>query len=335
MSEHYPDRHQPHVSVLLAETMTALSLNANSIAVDCTVGAGGHTAALLEAVGAGGRVFGLDRDPEALRLAGRRLEGAIQAGRLVLINARFGDLGTVLREQGVFGVVDGICADLGVSSMHLDQPLRGFSLQADGPLDMRMNQSSAGGDTAADLLASADEATLIGIFRDYGEEPQARQIARRIVQERQSVPITSTLQLAELVKKAVSYSKPSRKHPATRVFQALRIAVNDELGELRSLLDEGFQALKPGGRFAVISFHSLEDRLIKLNFIDKTGRRARQAVDRSLPLSAAELAKISPAQAELGKPFPIIPSAEETAQNPRSRSAKLRVLTKIPTPATP
>jgi 16S rRNA (cytosine1402-N4)-methyltransferase len=192
---------------------------------------------------------------------------------------------------------------------------------------MRMDQS--GSKTAADILAESDESTLTTIFRDFGEEPKARQIARKIVEVRAASPISTTLQLADLVKVAARYPTASRKHPATRVFQALRIAVNDELGELDKLLENGLTILKAGGRFAIISFHSLEDRKVKQKFIAFTGRANKESVPRDLPITAAVLKELINAKADIIKPFPIVATSSEVTANPRSRSAKLRVIAKL------
>ncbi len=307
--------------------MTALALKDGDTAVDCTVGAGGHTEALLAAVGPRGRVVGLDRDPSALALARRRLAGS--ADRLTLVQAPFSELGRVVAEQGLAGNIAGICADLGVSSMHLDAAERGFSFQADGPLDMRMDQTR--GESAADLVATLSEDELTRLFQDYGEEPKARAFARAIVAARAAAPITRTAALAEIAAAVAAkvYKGPSRKHPATRVFQALRMAVNDELGELQAMLDQAVRALKPNGRLAVISFHSLEDRVVKDAFIAQTGRRERDAVPRDLPLTDHAVQALHAPKGEVLKPFPMTPAPEEQDRNPRSRSAKLRVLAKL------
>jgi 16S rRNA (cytosine1402-N4)-methyltransferase len=183
--------------------------------------------------------------------------------------------------------------------------------------------------TAADLLNSESEEELFRIFRDYGEEPKARQIARKIVNTRVESPFSSTLQLANFVKNNIHYPTHSRKHPATRIFQALRIAVNDELGELRQLLFDGLEALGNGGRLAIISFHSLEDRIVKETFVDFSGKNKANAIPKGLPIDAIRMALLTNAKAQIIKPFPISPSSEEIMHNPRSRSAKLRVLQKI------
>ncbi|MBM4251005.1 MAG: 16S rRNA (cytosine(1402)-N(4))-methyltransferase RsmH [Deltaproteobacteria bacterium] len=304
-----------------------MALNRGDIAIDCTLGAGGHTKALLEKVGPSGLVIGIDQDAEALSIASERLSSYLVQGNLKLVKARFSELSRIVDQFDLSGKIQGICADIGVSSMHLDQASRGFSFQGDGPLDMRMDQSA--GRSAADFIAEADEATLVTVFREFGEEPKARQIARKILETRALAPITSTLQLAELVKIAARYPTASRRHPATKVFQALRIVVNDELAELDTLLDSGLEALRPSGRFAVISFHSLEDRRVKQKFVSFAGKSNKSAVPRDLPITAAALRELIDAKADIIKPFPIVATTSEIASNPRSRSAKLRVITKL------
>ena len=316
----------PHTTVLLKASVEALNLNDGDVAIDCTVGGGGHTEAMLTAVGKSGRVIGLDRDETAFGLARTRLAADTASGRLHLVKAPFSQLGAVVASLSLQGKVQGILADIGVSSMHLDQAERGFSFMKDGPLDMRMDQS--GGRTAADLVADLGEDELTRIFRDFGEEPKAKQIARKIVQVRGESPITRTSDLADLVKRTVHYPGPSRKHPATRVFQALRLAVNDELGELERLIDQGVEALRFKGRLAIISFHSLEDRIVKTRFIALTGRKERANVPRDLPFTAKEMDLMHVGKASVIKPFPLSPTDDEINSNPRARSAKLRVLEK-------
>lgn len=316
----------PHTTVLLAASVEALNLKDGDVAIDCTVGGGGHTEKMLAAVGKSGRVIGLDRDETALGLVRARLAADAHSGRLRLVKAPFSELGTVVQSLSLQGKVQGILADIGVSSMHLDQAERGFSFMKDGPLDMRMDQSS--GKTAADLLAELGEDELTRIFRDFGEEPKAKQIARKIVQVRGESPLVRTGDLADLVKRTVHYPGPSRKHPATKVFQALRLAVNDELGELERMIDQGFETLRSKGRLAIISFHSLEDRIVKTRFITLTGRREKANVPRDLPLTAKEMDSLHAAKATVIKPFPLVPTDDEINRNPRARSAKLRVLEK-------
>ncbi len=316
----------PHTTVLLNETVEALHLQEGDIAVDCTVGGGGHAERLAEIVGPSGKVIGLDRDLTALSLAAERLTRKGLRNRVELVHAPFSSLAKVIEERSLVGKIQGITADIGVSSMHLDEANRGFSFQANGPLDMRMDSSQ--GMTAADLINTASEDDLCHIFRTYGEEPKARLIARRIVEARTDHPFTSTLELANLIKAKIHYPTASRKHPATRVFQALRIAVNDELGQLQKLLEDGLSLLRPGGRLAIISFHSLEDRLVKEAFVEFTGKKRASSIPRDLPISADELARMTDVKAEIIKPFPLIPMDEEISSNPRSRSAKLRVVSK-------
>ena len=317
----------PHKSVLLTESVEALALKAGYCAVDCTVGGGGHTKALLAAVGLSGRVIGIDRDESALRLARERLAQEVAEGRLDLCQSPYSAVGDVLRALGLEGKVDGILADIGVSSMHLDQAERGFSFMNDGPLDMRMDQSS--GRTAAEFVAEASWQELAKVFYEYGEEPMSRRIADFILRARDEAPITTTAALAAIVTKAIPYAGKSKKHPATKAFQALRIAVNDELGELERLIAGAFAALKPGGRLAIITFHSLEDRIVKERFQALSGKAARAALPRDLPLTSAEIAAAVNQVGEIVKPFPIVPGDEETRQNSRARSAKLRVVTKL------
>jgi 16S rRNA (cytosine1402-N4)-methyltransferase len=317
----------PHTTVMLHESVTYLGLTPGDIVIDCTVGGGGHTELLANKVGPSGRVIGLDRDVSALEIARSRLDSASLLPRVELVHAAFSEVGKVIKERGLHGQIRGILADIGVSSMHLDTGVRGFSFQSEGPLDMRMDSSQKL--TAADLLNSESEEELSRIFRDYGEEPKARQLARKIVSTRVETPFSSTLQLANFVKNNLHYPTHSRKHPATRVFQALRIAVNDELGELRQLLQDGLDALCPGGRLAIISFHSLEDRIVKETFVDFSGKNKAKAIPKGLPIDADRMALLTNAKAQIIKPFPISPSQEEIMHNPRARSAKLRVLQKI------
>ncbi|MCX6109274.1 MAG: 16S rRNA (cytosine(1402)-N(4))-methyltransferase RsmH [Proteobacteria bacterium] len=317
----------PHQTVLLDELVNALALKAGDIAIDCTVGGAGHTEKMLQAVGPKGLILGFDRDERALGLARERLAGPLATGCLRLIKGPFSSLGQVVDAAGLTGKIAGVCADIGVSSMHLDEVERGFSFQNDAPLDMRMDQE--GGQTAAELLADIELDALTQLLREYGEEPKARQIAKRIVHTRDETPITTTAQLAALVKAAAAYPTASRKHPATRTFQALRIAVNDELGELQSMLDSGFSVLKPHGRFAIISFHSLEDRLVKHGFLALTGRRERADIPRDIPLREVDVVQLMQVRGQIIKPFPMLPSEAQIRANPRARSAKLRTIEKI------
>ncbi|MBV8850401.1 MAG: 16S rRNA (cytosine(1402)-N(4))-methyltransferase RsmH [Methylobacteriaceae bacterium] len=298
-----------HIPVLRERAIEALSVRPGGLYLDATFGAGGYTRAVLEIERT--RVVALDRDPNAIA-AGAALVSEF-ASRLHLVHARFGDLDDVAARAG-FDAFDGIVLDIGVSSMQLDEIDRGFSFRLDGPLDMRMEKC---GRSAADLVNEADEAHLADILFHYGEERLARKIARAIVNDRKSAPFTSTKALADLVARIVPH-KPTDIHPATRTFQALRIAVNDELGELVRALQAAERVLKADGRLAVVTFHSLEDRIAKQFFAARSGRG--RAISRLLP------GEIAPAQPTFAVPGhqPILPDAVETAANPRARSAKLR-----------
>src|SRR3954469_8547426 len=295
----------PHVPVLVSEVMAALAIHEQQTVVDGTFGAGGYTRAML-AQGAG-RVIGFDRDPDAIE-AGRSL---VPDPRLTLIEERFSQMDRALAERGI-GLVDAIALDIGVSSMQLDRADRGFSFQANGPLDMRMSKS---GLTAAEFLNSADEADIARVLRDYGEEPRARAIARAIVAAR---PVERTAQLAAIVRRAAGFRPGQKSDPATRTFQAIRIHLNAELDELEGGLEAAERALGPGGRLAVVTFHSLEDRIVKRFLRERSG--ATPAASRHRPELADPRQPTFEAVAKA-----IRPSEAELARNPRSRSATLRV----------
>ncbi len=297
-----------HKPVLYQEIIHALQPKSPGRYVDGTVGAGGHARGILEACAPDGRLLGLDVDPQALATARETL--APYGQRAVLTQASYTALPDAMHEIG-WDAADGIVLDLGVSSMQLDQPERGFTFQHEAPLDMRFDPEH--GMTAAELLNTASEGEIADILFRYGEEPQARRIARSIVRAR---PIRTTMQLAEIVKKA--YPGHSRMHPATRTFQALRIAVNDELGALADVLPKAVQALRPGGRLAVISFHSLEDRIVKEFFRSESKDRLNPPYERIYEVERKATLK------EIHRK-PITPSPEEIEENPRARSAKLRV----------
>jgi len=301
--------HQP---VLVTEVVSLLRPHSGGRYVDATVGTGGHAAAILEASAPDGWLWGFDRDPEALARAQERLLPF--AGRYELERGNYADLLMKLAAESC----DGVLLDLGVSSLQLDSPVRGFSFQADGPLDMRMDPAQRL--TAADLINSASEEELAQWFWELGGERRSRAIARAIVRAR---PVTRTGQLAELVCAVVGRSGGPR-HPATRVFQALRIVVNDELGSLERGLQAAWRALKPGGRLAVITFHSLEVRLVKA-----FGKE--QVRDYECPggVDVPELRRPRPPRARWVTRKPVVPGPAELRINPRSRSAQLRVLEKL------
>lgn len=296
-----------HVPVLLDEVMAALGVQDGEVHVDGTFGAGGYTRAMLAR---GARVIAFDRDPEIVGAA-QALAGE-SGGRLTLVPERFSRMRQALFDRGI-DAVDGVTLDIGVSSMQLDRADRGFSFQADGPLDMRMDQA---GPTAADFLNSASEEEIADVIYRYGEEPKSRRIARAIVAAR---PVTRTAQLASIVRAAAGYTAASKKDPATRTFQAIRIHLNQELEELEGGLAAAEDVLRPGGRLAVVTFHSLEDRLVKHFLRERSG--AVPAGSRHLP--EKKHARPAPSFEAVGKP--IRPSEEEVRANPRARSATLRV----------
>jgi 16S rRNA (cytosine1402-N4)-methyltransferase len=301
-----------HVPVLLTEVLDGLAVRKGGRYIDCTLGGGGHTQAILDAAKPG-RVLALDRDPAAVRAARKRL--ATYGRRLILEHASFVELAEVATTNG-FRPADGVLFDLGLSSDQLADAERGFSFQTDGPLDMRFDTSA--GETAAEIVNSLPESELADLLYELGEERQSRRIARAIVAAR---PIDTTGALADVVLQALG-RRAARIHPATRTFQALRIAVNDELDGLRLALPQAIEALAPGGRLAVISFHSLEDRIVKRAFADE----ARDCIcPPELPICQCDHV----ASVRLVNRRPIRPGPHELTQNARSRSAKLRVVEKV------
>ena len=309
---------EPHIPVLLQETVSRLvKAGRGGWYVDGTAGAGGHSEAILEAAGPDGRLLALDRDAEAVELAGRRLERF--GDRAKVVRASFAEMGEVARELGI-GPVEGVLLDLGVSSMQLDRAERGFSFMRDGPLDMRMDGRQ--GETAATLLARLPEAELAALLREYGEEPQARRVARAIVDAREAGRLPETTAgLAELVSRAKG-GRRGHAHPATQTFQALRIAVNGELDALDKALPVAWDLLAPGGRLAVISFHSLEDRRVKRFMAAHEGRME------SLAKGGARWCGTLP-RGRRTERRAVVPGEEETARNPRARTAKLRTMERV------
>ena len=301
-----------HVSVLLTEAVAALAIRPHGIYVDATFGRGGHSRAILAALGPSGRLIALDRDPAAIAAG-----AAFTDPRLTLVHAAFSEFDAVLDRLGV-ARVNGVLLDLGVSSPQLNTPERGMSFRFDAPLDMRMDTTQ--GETAAEFLARASQSEIERVVRDYGEERFAHAIAKALVAARGEHGISSTGQLATLVAQVVRTREPGQ-HPATRSFQALRIHVNRELEELSLVLPRAVERLAPDGRLAVISFHSLEDRIVK-RFLRDAANPPQPP--RKLPVRAADLPP--PTLRRVGKP--IFPSAAEVAANPRSRSAVLRVAEK-------
>jgi 16S rRNA (cytosine1402-N4)-methyltransferase len=307
-----------HIPVLLPEALEALNVRADGVYLDGTFGAGGYSSALVER---GARVIAVDRDPAAIA-AGQELVAASN-GRLTLVEGRFGDLDAIAQSLAA-APLDGVVLDVGVSSMQFDEASRGFSLRQDAPLDMRMEGA---GRSAADILREDDERTIADILFHFGEERAARRIARAIVADRKTSPYVSTLQLAEMIARVAPARPGETTHPATRAFQALRIAVNDELGQLLRALEAAERALGPGGRLVAVTFHSLEDRIVKQFLARRSGRG--EAASRRLP---GEPAPALPTfLAPVGQP--ILPDSAELAANPRARSAKLRFGERTAAPA--
>lgn len=300
------------------EVLAALAVRAGGRYLDGTLGGGGHTALLIDRGAPDVRVLGIDADPTALGRVADRLGDAMATGRLVLRQGNFAELGRLAAEAEMLPL-DGALLDLGLSSDQLADPARGFAFAADGPLDMRFDPTR--GQPAADLVNELEEEGLADLIWRYGEERRSRAIARRIVEARRRAPITRTGELARLVAAAVP-GRPGGIHPATRTFQALRIAVNDELASLEAALPQAVEALAPGGRLVVMSFHSLEDRIVK------TFVRAEQRGCVCPPEAPACVCGRAPRLRDLTR-HPIVASAQEQAANPRSRSAKLRVAERV------
>jgi 16S rRNA (cytosine1402-N4)-methyltransferase len=304
---------QQHAPVLHDEAIAALEIKPDGRYVDGTYGRGGHARSILAGLGEQGRLIVMDRDPEAIADAHRTFDAD---NRVTIIHDDYANLQTRMAELELLEQIDGILLDLGVSSPQLDDASRGFSFQQNGPLDMRMNPAQ--GESAADWLAQADEAEIARVLWQYGEERQSRRIAKKIVEVRQSRAIDDTASLAGLISEVLARPK-NHRHPATRSFQAIRIHINQELGQIERLLETVFDILKIGGRLLVISFHSLEDRLVK-RFFKKLS--TRQKIPRGLPLRDSEIESGIRLKVTLKA---IKAGAGELALNPRSRSAVLRV----------
>jgi len=308
----------PHIPVLLRDVVDGLAIKRDGRYIDGTFGAGGYSKAILEAA-PGVRVLAIDRDPDAIARGYALVDHF--AGRLSLCEGRFSAMGKLAAAFG-FAPCQGVTLDIGVSSMQIDEAERGFSFRFDGPLDMRMEQA---GESAADLVNQMAEEKLANLIYLYGEERRSRAIARAIVAARRETPITRTKTLADLVSRVVR-SAPDDIHPATRTFQALRIAVNDELGELERALDAAEALLAPGGRLAIVTFHSLEDRIVKRFLTERAGRAA--APSRHAPEETRDVATF----ALIGRK-PVVAGEDECRHNPRARSAKLRVAERTNAPA--
>lgn len=308
---------EAHVSVLLNESIDALAIKPDGIYIDCTFGRGGHSGEILKQLGPEGRLYAIDRDPTAIAEAKKFADNPC----FNIDHSPFSEIAAIAESHGITGKVDGILMDLGVSSPQLDEADRGFSFMKSGPLDMRMDFSK--GITAADWLAKAEQDDIVFALKTYGEEKFARRIARKIIETRVESPITTTDQLADLVRATVPKSKVEKKHPATRTFQGIRIYINSELVEIEKALDASLDVLTTGGRLSVISFHSLEDRIVK-QFVRKQSQGKQ--VPRGLPVTEEELnkgIKLKP----VGKA--IKPSEQEITKNSRARSSVLRVAERL------
>jgi 16S rRNA (cytosine1402-N4)-methyltransferase len=305
-----------HISVLMAETLDALNIQPDGTYIDGTFGRGGHSGEILKRLSEQGKLQAIDQDPQAIAAAQKFADDP----RFSIAHNRFSHIESVARDAGLLGQVDGILLDIGVSSPQLDDAERGFSFMKDGPLDMRMNPTA--GRSAAQWLAEAELEDMVFVIKKYGEEKFARRIATKIIETRTHTEITSTKQLADLIDEAVPV-KDKHKHPATRTFQAIRIYINSELEEIQTALQAALTVLKPGGRLVVISFHSLEDRIVK-QFIKKQSKG--EAVPRGLPLTDAQLKQNLTLKA-VGKA--IKPSQAEIDANPRARSSVLRIAEKL------
>ena len=304
------DLHQP---VLLSEVIEALNLNSDGIYIDCTFGRGGHSSEILKGLGNKGQLLAIDQDSQAIKY-GKKI--FVNEHRIVFEQSNFSHIFQVANKHGLAGKVNGILFDLGVSSPQLDEPNRGFSFMQDGPLDMRMNCDE--GISAAEWLQDASIDELERVIKTYGEDRHAKKIASAISQRQKISPLTSTKELADLVQKTVGRAS-DKKHPATRTFQAIRIFINDELKVLAAALDECMELLTFSGRILVITFHSLEDQVVK-NFYRK---HTKPDIPRKLPVTD----HFKPKLERVGKP--IKPSVNEVAENPRARSAKLYVLERV------
>nr|WP_213069411.1 16S rRNA (cytosine(1402)-N(4))-methyltransferase RsmH [Methylomicrobium album] len=306
-----------HLPVMLEEALEQLAIKRQGIYLDCTFGRGGHSRAILQRLDTNGRLLAIDRDPDAIK--SEAAQHLLRDNRFQLFHGCFSELAEIVGREGLNGRIDGILLDLGVSSPQLDDPERGFSFMKNGPLDMRMN--SAAGLSAADWLASVSEKELVRVLFEYGEERYARRIAKAIVTRRTVGPIGTTRHLAELIAEAAPATE-KHKHPATRTFQAIRIEINHELDELQKALQQAVEVLKPGGRLAVISFHSLEDRIVKRFIRSESGSKHDPG---KLPIRESEIEK--GLLKKIGSS--IKAGKQEIERNPRARSAVLRTAERI------
>jgi len=306
-----------HLPVMYAEALQQLAIKEDGVYLDCTFGRGGHSQGILDLLGSNGQLLAFDRDGDAINAV--CAQAMLLDKRFKLMHSCFSELESIVSSQGLVGRVDGILLDLGVSSPQLDTPERGFSFLRDGPLDMRMDSSS--GLSAEQWLFSVDEKDLVKVLFEYGEEKFARRIARAILEQREKSPITTTKQLADLIEDVVPI-REKHKHPATRTFQAIRIEINKELDELSTVLDQAIRVLGPGGKLVVISFHSLEDRIVKRFIRNESGAKHNPG---KLPIKEVDILKGVLKKAGKG----LKASAQEIRENTRARSAVMRVAEKI------
>lgn len=325
-----------HKTVLLNETIDSLNIQRIKdkssqdpfVIVDCTAGYGGHLGLLLsrlkEYKNFRYKIIAIDQDQEAINFLSEKFKEEIEQNKLHLVEDKFSNLSYILEDLEV-NQIDGLYADLGVSTHQILSSKRGFSFINDGPLDMRMGDGPL---RAYDIVNAYPKEELVRIIKDYGGEPKAFFITEAIVKHRQKAPIETTKQLESIVVSSLHYKTKSKINPATRTFMALRIAVNDELEEVKNLIDSGFKYLKLGSRMSIISFHSLEDTIVKKRFMDLTGKTKYDSLPRDVLLNQKQMDAFIEKKGQIIKPFPIIPSSEEIELNPRSRSAKLRVIEK-------
>ncbi|MFI3221883.1 MAG: 16S rRNA (cytosine(1402)-N(4))-methyltransferase RsmH [Methylococcaceae bacterium] len=306
-----------HLPVMYAEALQQLAIKSDGVYLDCTFGRGGHSQGILDLLGSNGQLLAFDRDADAINADSAQAMSL--DNRFKLKHSCFSQLENIVSSDGLVGKIDGILLDLGVSSPQLDTPERGFSFLRDGPLDMRMDSTT--GVSAEQWLSSVDEKELVKVLFEYGEEKFARRIARAILEQRVKSPITTTKQLADLIEDVVPL-REKHKHPATRTFQAIRIEINKELDELSTVLDQAIRVLGPGGKLVVISFHSLEDRIVKRFIRNESGAKHNPG---KLPIKEVDILK-----GVLKKPSKGFKASEqEISQNPRARSAVMRVAEKI------
>lgn len=314
-----------HTTVFLTETIDKTIIDPDGTYIDCTAGGGGHAEYALSKLSCSGRLIAFDRDPAAISYLTSKFNDECKKGKFTLIQDSFSNLQSHIESMGLFGKINGIYADLGVSSPQLDEAKRGFSFNKNGPLNMRMD-SRVDLITAADLVNNASKEKLQKIFWEFGEEVKAPYIAEAIVNRRKTKIFEQTHDLAQVISNSIHYKKKSKTHPATKSFQAIRIYINNELEELQKLLTSGFDVIGKNGRFSVISFHSLEDRLVKQVFRQISGLHNPTYIPKEFAILNHETKII---KGKLIRPFPLKACEQDVAKNPRSRSAKLRVIEKM------